>query len=81
MVHITISLGKKGAKDFQVRASLVASPRPSGFCTVGPMLLDLCVSERERMQALNPCGHICLENTTLIEPSKARFSLGDTAIY
>ena len=49
----------------------MASRGPSGFRTGGPMLLDLCASERERMQALNPRGHICWENTTLIEPRKA----------
>ena len=54
-----------------MRASLVASPTHSGFCNVGPVFLDMCVSERERRQALNPRGHMCLENTTLIEPRQA----------
>lgn len=61
MVCIKKSLKKKRAKEFQVRASLEAVGKYVGLWLLHwrAMLLDLCGSERERIQKLNPCGHIC----------------------
>lgn len=38
---------------------------------MGHILLEVCVSEGKRRQALNPCGHISWENTTLLKSEKA----------